>query len=373
MNHVDSGKIGDHFENLTDPRKSNRRHKLIDIITVAICSVICGAEAWEHMEDFGHAKHDWLKAFLELPHGIPSHDTFARVFASIKPDEFRKSFLDWVKTISQLTKGQIVAIDGKTLRRSHDHRAGKAAIHMVSAWACTNNLVLGQLKTEDKSNEITAIPELLKILAIEGCIVTIDAMGCQKKIAETIVDTGADYILALKGNQGDFHDDVAYFFKDHLENSTFTDVDFHEMTDGGHGRVEVRRHWTSSAVRQIPGSELWKNIKTMCMVERERHIGDKISTEKCYYISSLETNAERFAHMVRSHWGIENSLHWVLDISFREDECRIRKDNAPENLAILRHVVLNLLKTETSLKKSIRAKRLRAGWDDQYLQKVLEV
>lgn len=373
MDNVSSGKIGEHFESLTDPRRFNRRHKLIDIITIAICSVICGAEAWEHMEDFGQAKSDWLKRFLELPHGIPSHDTIARVFASIDPEEFQLSFLGWVKAISQLTRGQVVAIDGKTLCGSYDHGSGKAAIHMVSAWACANSLVLGQVKTDEKSNEITAIPELLNTLAIEGCIVTIDAMGCQKRIAKTITEKGADYVLALKGNQGDLHDDVAFFFKDALESKTAKELDFHETVDGGHGRVEVRRHFISKAVRQLPGSELWKNLASMAMVVRERHIGDKISVETNYYISSLESNAERFAEIVRSHWAIENSLHWVLDISFREDDCRIRKDHAPENLAVLRHVALNLLKLETSLKKSIKGKRLRAGWDCDYLEKILAV
>ncbi len=371
MENTDSANITEHFGTVTDPRKSNSRHKLMDIIAIAICSVICGAEAWEHMEDFGEAKLDWLKDFLELPHGVPSPDTFARVFAALDPEEFRHSFTSWVQAISRLTKGQVIAIDGKTLRRSHDHEAGKKAIHMVSAWACSNQIVLGQLKTEEKSNEITAIPKLLQTLAIEGCIVTIDAMGCQKDIARSIKDGGADYVLALKGNQGGFHDDAVYFFKDHLDNHTFKDVDYHETTDGGHGRVEVRRHWVSDRVQQIPGMELWEGLKTMGMVVRERHIGDAITRETSYYISSLDMDAQQFAHAVRSHWNIENNLHWVLDVTFREDESRIRKDNAPENMAVLRHMALNLLKQETSLKKSIKRKRLRAGWDYAYLEKIL--
>ncbi len=360
------------FANITDPRKLNKRHQFIDIITIAICAVVCGANCWEHIEVFGQSKLDWFKDFLQLPHGIPSHDTFARVLARIDPDEFQQSFMNWVQAICRLSHGQVIAVDGKTLRRSHDKSNGKSAIHMVSAWASANGIVLGQIKTDEKSNEITAIPELIKTLEIEGCIVTIDAMGCQKNIAKTIIDKGADYVLALKDNQSTLHDNVKLFFqhyvKTDINNAAF---EFYQTTDGGHGRVGIRRYWSTSDINWLQGKEAWKNINIIGMVERERHVGDDISIETSYYISSIENDAKRFSHAVRSHWGIENSLHWVLDVSFREDESRIRKDNGPQNFAVLRHMALNLLKRETSLKKSIKSKQLRAGWDNHYLAKVL--
>ncbi len=373
MNENQPGSIKNHFSNIADPRDLNKRHKLIDIITIAICAVVCGANSWEHIEVFGHSKLDWFKDLLELPHGIPSHDTFGRVFAQIDPDQFQQSFMSWVQSICQLRHGQVIAVDGKTLRRSHDKSNGKSAIHMVSAWASANGIVLGQVKTDEKSNEITAIPELIKTLEIEGCIVTIDAMGCQKNISKTITDKGADYVLALKENQGTLHDNVELFFQNYLNSPTKQPaVDFYQSTDGDHGRVEIRKYWTTSDINWLQGKESWKNLKTIGMVQRQRHVGDDISIETSYYISSIENDAERFGHAVRSHWGIENSLHWVLDVSFREDESRIRKDNAPQNFAVLRHIALNLLKTETSLKKSVKSKQLRAGWDNDYLAKVLK-
>jgi predicted transposase YbfD/YdcC len=364
--------ISKHFQQISDPRSDNKRHKLIDILTIAICAVICNADSFEHIAEFGKAKYEWLKQFLELPHGIPSADTFERVFARIDPVEFKDSFTNWIQAICELTKGEIVAIDGKRLRRSHDKSNGRSAIHMVSAWACANGIVIGQRKTDEKSNEITAIPELLKALEIKGCIVTIDAMGCQKNIAQTIIAKGADYVFSLKGNQGNLHDDVKLFFQEHQkENFKNLSFDYYETVDGGHGKIEIRRYWTASDVSWLQGRENWQNLETICMVERERRFNDRVESETSYYIGSIGSNAEKFGHAIRSHWGIENSLHWVLDVSFREDESRIRKDNAPENVAVLRHIALNMVKKETSLKKSIKSKRLRAGWDNDYLLKVL--
>lgn len=364
--------IEDNFSNITEPRESNKWHKLFDIITIAICAVICGAEGWEHIEDFGKVKYDWFKKFLELPHGIPSHDTFSRVFAAIDSKEFQESFTNWVQAVYQFSDEQIVAIDGKTLRRSHDKGIGKKAIHMVSAFATANGIVLGQIKTDEKSNEITAIPELLKLLEIEGCIVTIDAMGCQKKIAKEIIDKKADYVLSLKGNQSNMHNDIALYFQEALS-SNFKDinVDYYETVDGEHGRIEIRRYWITSDINWLQGKELWENLTTIGMVQRERQVDGSISTETSYSINSIKSDAKNYAKAVRNHWAIENSLHYVLDISFREDDCRIRRGNAAENFAVLRHIALNLLKKETSLKKSIKAKRLRAGWDNSYLEKVL--
>ena len=361
----DNGKsIKDCFSGITDPRDSNKRHQLIDIIAIALCAVICNADTWEEIEEFGQAKHEWFKTFLELPHGIPSPDTFARVFASLDPVEFREAFLRWVEAV----KGHI-AIDGKTVRHSYGNET--PPIHMVSAWALENRMVLGQVKTYEKSNEITAIPELLQVLALEGCIVTIDAMGCQKTIAGKIIDKGADYVLGLKKNQGNLHADVDLFFQDCLE-SGFRGVpyDYCETIDGDHGRIETRRYWATSDIEWLPDKPLWKDLRTIVMVERERNLDGEVSVETGYYISSLGSEIQQLAKAVRGHWGIENSLHWVLDIAFREDESRIRKDNAPENFAILRHMALNLLRKETSL-KSIKRKRLRAGWDNDYLVKIL--
>jgi len=373
MTNSEDHSIFKHFGTLSDPRRENRRHKLIDIITIAICGVICNADSFEHIAEFGRAKHEWLKDFLELPHGIPSADTFERLFARIDPKEFKKGFITWTQAISRLTRGEVVAIDGKTVRRSHDYSAGKSAIHMVSAWACGNGVVLGQLKTDEKSNEITAIPQLLEMLKIKGCTVTIDAMGCQKSIAETIIGRGADYVFSLKGNQGCLHEDIRLFFEDQRENQ-FQDeaINFWETVDSEHGKIEIRKYWTTSDIDWLQGKEQWKKLKTICMVERERQFADRIERETSYYIGSIGDNAQQFAHAVRSHWSIENSLHWVLDVSFREDESRIRKDMAPENFAVLRHIALNLIKKETSLKKSIKSKRLRAGWDNDYLIKVLK-
>jgi len=363
------------FQGIKDPRiERHKRHALQDILFIAICSFICGADKWTEVVEFGLAKEKWFKQFLSLPNGIPSHDTFGRVFSLLCPSEFQTCFLAWVQSISEVTQGEIIAIDGKTLRRSHDRSNKTAAIHMVSAWACKNGLVLGQLKTEEKSNEITAIPKLLKMLELNECIVTIDAMGCQKEIAQAIQDQGADYILALKGNQGSLHDDVTLYLNEAINKGELNQAfDFHETIDAGHGRIEIRRYWLCNNVDWLDQHSQWRGLKSIGLAESERHIGDEKTIERRYFISSLEHNAQQFGEAVRKHWGIENSLHWVLDITFREDESRVRKDFAPENMAMLRHIALNLLKQETTLKRGMKTKRLKSGWDESYLLKVLGI
>lgn len=364
--------IDAHFGELSDPRHHNKKHQLIDIMTIAICATICGADTFKQIEDFGVAKIKWFKKFLELPFGIPSHDTFGRVFAFLDPKEFQHCFINWVQAVQEVFAGQIIAVDGKTLRRSFDNSSEKKAIHMVSAWASESGFVLGQVKTDTKSNEITAIPQLLNMLELSGCIVTIDAMGCQKKIAKTIRKKGADYLFSLKGNHSNLHDDVKLFFdgclKDNFKDTTY---DFHETVDGDHGRVEIRKFWTISDINWLYGKGQWEDLKTIGMVESERRLGGEISRERRFFISSLDCDAKVFGNAVRKHWGIENGLHWTLDIAFREDESRIRKDNAPENFAVLRHIALNLLKNEKSFKGSIKTKRLMAGWETSYLEKVI--
>jgi predicted transposase YbfD/YdcC len=376
MTQTPGSSIAEHFCALKDPRTGRMvDHYLIDIVTIAICAVICGADDWVAVETFGRAQESWLRTFLRLPHGIPSDDTFRRVFAALEAEAFQQCFVNWMQAMSQLTEGEIVALDGKRLRRSHDGHLGKAAIHMVSAWASRNRLVLGQLKTDEKSNEITAIPELLKVLTLRGCIVTIDAMGCQTDIAQQIVEQEADYVLALKGNQGTLHDDVRDLFAfAHQTNFEDIDHDFHKSVEKGHGRIETRRTWTifePQFIDHLNPKGKWVNLRSIGMVEAQRRSGDSVTTETRYYIASLLGDALEFGHAVRTHWEIENKVHWVLDVAFREDDCRLRKGNGPQNMAVLRHIALNLLRNEPSAKCGIKNKRLKAGWDPRYRLKVL--
>jgi predicted transposase YbfD/YdcC len=362
------------FSKVTDPRiERSKRHKLLDIILVAICGVICGADSWVDIEMYGNAKKEWLKTFLELPNGIPSHDTFGRVFAAIDPEEFERSFREWVQTIHELTQGQVIALDGKQLRGTQE--GGKSAIYMVSAWASENQLVLGQQKVEEKSNEITAIPQLLKLLEIKGCIVTIDAIGTQTKIAETILERGGDYLLAVKENQGHLFEDMHYLFEVDKQ-SDFKEAPYRyaKMVNKNHGRIEVRQCWAISDpeyLSSIRDIDRWPGLKSLIRIESERTMGKTTESQVSYFISSLEDDAKKILNAKRSHWGVENCLHWVLDIAFNEDHSRVRKDNSPQNFAIIRHMALNLLKMEQSLKVDIKAKRLRCGWDTDYLLNVL--
>ena len=370
------------FCELEDPRVDRtKHHELLDIITIAICGVICGADGWTGIEKFGKAKLTWFETFLDLPEGIPSHDTFGKVFARLDPEVFQHCFLRWVQAVSKFTGGQVIAIDGKCLRRSHDRRKGKQAIHMVSAWASENHLVLGQRKVDTKSNEITAIPALLKLLKIAGCIVTIDAMGCQKAIAKQIVDQQGIYILGLKNNQPHVYEDVQslFYWADHTE---FAEIehDSYRQVNKGHGRIEIRECWTISdpeclATVGEPGA--WQELHTVIRVRAERRIGSEVSQETRYYLSSLPADTPHLARTaleaVRRHWSIENELHWVLDVGFREDECRIRQGYAAENMAVLRHMAVNLLNQETSKRLGIKNKRLLAGWDNDYLMKILSL
>jgi predicted transposase YbfD/YdcC len=371
-----SASIEAYFGQLVDPRQMmTQEHRLLDILVIALCAIISGADDWEAVADFGRAKVEWFSRFLALPHGIPAHDTFWRVFRALEPEPFQRCFLEWIQAVSGVTQGQVIAIDGKKLRRSHDKGLGKQAIHMVSAWASVNRLTLGQRKVDDKSNEITAIPALLEVLDLAGCIVTIDAMGCHTAIAQTIVDKEADYLLALKENQLLLYEDVTLLFDD-LAQSHFTAYayDHAKTVDKDHGRIEVRQAWTISdpallhALRTI---DKWPKLRTLVKVQAERYLDSHHTLETRDYISSHSADAAHLLAAIRSHWSIENSCHWVLDLAFREDECRLRKDHGAQNFAILRHIALNCLKQERSAKLGVKNKRLRAAWDHHYLLTLL--
>ncbi len=364
-----------HFSVLEDPRRYNRRHYLRDILVIAICAAIAGADGWEDVVLFGKTKEKWLKEVLSLKlvHGIPSPHTFRRVFAALDAEQFQACFVKWVQAVEEVTEGQIVAIDGKTLRRSHDRRLGQDAIHMVSAWASGSGLVIGQIKVDDKSNEIPAVPELLEMLKIEGCIVTLDALHCQTQTVERILEKKADYVLPVKENQPRLLEALRGLFDD-PEEMRWVECDSFRTVSKGHGRIETRECWTTSDpeyLKYIATLADWRGLQSIAMVQAVRQIGEQTTTTRRYFISSLETNAELMLRAVRTHWGIENTVHWVLDITFREDDSRIRRGYGAENFAVLRHIVLNLLKRENSAKRSLRAKRKKAAWDDDYLLKVL--
>jgi predicted transposase YbfD/YdcC len=363
----------EYLARVPDPRIDRTRdHPLVNILVMALLAVLCGADSFAAMEEFGKCKKEFLAKILDLKNGIPSHDTFGRVFAALSPETLQEVFRQWIGALAEVTKGEVVAIDGKTLRRSFRDAGNKAFVHMVSAWATHNRVVLGQFKTEEKSNEITAIPKLLELLQVRGAIVTIDAMGCQKDIAAKIVDGGADYMLAVKNNQPTLHADIQSAFAHAADDEKPVHKnDFFQTKDEAHGRVEVRRCWTCHNLDSISRQADWKNLASLVMIEVDRTIEGKTSTEQRYYISSQRRlRAKDALATVRAHWGIENGLHWVLDVAFREDDCRVRAGHAAENFAVLRHFTLNLLKKAKS-KVGIKIRRQRAGWDNAFLLEVL--
>jgi predicted transposase YbfD/YdcC len=367
-----SARIHDHFAELTDPRRGEPVYPLINIVVIAICAVVSGSDDFVAIAKYGRTKREWLSQFLDLDNGIPSHDRFNAILAALKPAEFEKCLLSWITSLHEITGGQIVAIDGKTLRRSYDKANGKAAIHMVSAWATANNISLGQVVTDEKSNEITAIPKLLEMLEIAGSLVTIDAMGCQTEIARKIIAEGADFCLAVKGNQPTLHEGLINYFNDQLEDD-FAEVKsrHYETHEKGHGREEHRYYFICPVPEDLPDRARWPNLKAIGIAISNTVRNGKDCHEVRYYILSKYISARRFADAVRSHWSIENRLHWQLDVTFQEDQCRVRKGHADANFSILRRTVLSLLKNESTEKVGVANKRLIAGWSDTYLAKVV--
>lgn len=374
----------EHFKSLPDPRVNRSKdHDLIDILVIAICTLLCGGETFNDMEDFGLAKEPWFKTFLNLRNGIPSHDTFNRVFAALDPKKFLECFLAWTQSLRQAVPQEIVALDGKALRRALNKN--QSAKYVVSAWAESNGLVLGQLKVDEKSNEITALPQLLRVLELSGCIVTIDAIGCQKNIAKEIIEADADYVLALKGNQETVHEEMKSFLDSTLlekqaqrpagvqPSKAAAALASLETVEKDHGRLETRRYYQSDELDWFADLNKWEGLKSVGMVEAIREVGDQRTVERRYYLSSLPLDIAQFARAVRGHWGVENKLHWVMDVCFREDQSRARAGYAAENLATLRRLALNLLKTEKTKKRGIRGKQLNASWDHAYLLRLLAV
>ena len=367
-----SVRIQDHFANLTDPRRRKVLYPLVNVVTIAVCAVICGADDFVAIAKFGRAKREWLSQFLDLTDGIPSHDRFNAILAAIKPAEFEACLLSWITALHEITGGQLVAIDGKTLRRSFDAATSKSAIHMVSAWATANLITLGQVVVDEKSNEITAIPELLRILELSGSLVTIDAMGCQTEIAQTILDAGADYMLAVKKNQPTLYDGVSWFFLTQREEDfARVRVSRHETHEKAHAREETRSYYVCSVPRDLPDRKRWPKLAAIGWTISDTVRDGNRCHEMRYYIMSRKLSAKEFAAAVRGHWSIENRLHWQLDVTFQEDQSRLRRGHADANFSILRRTALSLLKNNHTIKVGVKNKRLTAGWDDAYLQQVL--
>ena len=368
----------DCFSGVEDPRSGNaRRHDLQELLVIALCTVLCGGESCVDMADFAEEKEAFLREFLILENGLPSHDTFSRVFRALEPEQFRRCFQDFMVRFAETCQpvlrgssatmgGGVIAIDGKVLRRSFDTASAKSSLHMVSAWGCEQRLVLGQIATDAKSNEITAVPKLLQMLSLKGCIVTVDALNCQRDIARRIVDQGGDYALALKGNQGTLHDDVRRF----LEDPATEKITAPATVDGDHGRIETRIATVSTAIDWLQEDHQWPGLKAIGKIVRTRETGTKITIETAHYLLSLPLTAERFGQVVRAHWGVENRLHWMLDVTMNEDQARNRLDNGPNNLAVLRHMALNILNAQKS-KISNRRKIKRAGWSNAFLANLL--
>jgi predicted transposase YbfD/YdcC len=362
-----------HFGDLKDPRAAHSiEHKLIDIVIITICATICGANDWEAIAHYGRTKQDWLKTWLELPNGIPSSDTFNRVFARLKPEDLQKCFISWMEAVQTVTEGELLNVDGKTLRGAIEAGNSRSLIHMVSVWSASQRLVLGQQKVSEKSNEITAIPAILKLLSIRGCLVSVDAMGCQTEIAKTIVEQGADYVLALKGNQGNLYTDVTQLFTA-ARKQDFHKIEhqFYSTVETGHGRIETRRYYQMGNTEYLLGADKWLGLKSIGMVESQRKLDGRVSTEQRYYLLSFEPDVHRFATAVRSHWSIENQLHWILDVGFAEDTAQSCSGYSAENLAVIRHIGINLLSRDRQSPVGIKTRRLQAGWDDNYLKTVL--
>jgi predicted transposase YbfD/YdcC len=368
-----SASLVDHFTELVDPRiERNKKHALLDIIVLTVCAVISGAETWEDIEDFGRYREEWLTRFLPFTNGIPSHDTIRRLFIRLDPSELQNCFLNWVEAVRKRTEGDVVAIDGKTLRRSGDTAAAQSPVHMVSAFAAAQGIVLGQIKTEDHSNEITAIPKLLDLLKIKGCIVTIDAAGCQTEIAKKIRKKKADYVLALKANQPTLYDDAQYAFSDLSKEDLDEDwLDHHRSVDKGHGRIEIRESYHSEEIEWSPALKRFPGARSIGMVKATRTIGEKVTTQCRYYISSLAQDAETFANAVRAHWSVENALHWTLDMTFREDDSRMRTGHSAENFAMMRRIALSIVKRDAKSNRSLKRRRKICGYDTDYLERLL--
>lgn len=360
------------LKEVPDPRVERRKlHGLADVLCIAICALLCGADSFEDMEVFGEAKSDWFGTFLELPNGIPSHDTFNRVFAAIDPEKFLECFMRWTQSLRCAIAEEIVALDGKALRRAIN--AGDCPKVMVSAWAAENGLALGQLKTTDKSNEITAVPKLLRVLELSGCIVTLDAMGCQKEIAKEIKEADAEYVLALKGNHGLTYAEIKSYLDEAIARQA-KELAYVEIPDKGHGRLETRRYWQSGQLEWFEERSAWEGLLSVGVVEAVRECNGQSSVERRYYLSSLTVDVQRFARAVRSHWSIENQLHWVMDVNFKEDQSRARSGYASENLATLRRWALNLIKADDEKKKrSLKGRMKAAGWDNRYLLHLLGI